>query len=972
MANLSYDKVREFQETTAAVAAYPPGYIEGFRPVINKNLTVTVGGGVTTVEGTGVNTTETLITKQMWRSPYTGGDSGWFYYVYLKKDGSYMVDATRPAYSDQYFYYAHPAFGHRVILRLWMDTDEKIKYVSRDFRDTPRTVTVAPDGYVGEADYYCDGENDQIWIQAALDYANDVLLLTGDFVLSNYVTIPSSTVLRGESWATVVQPISVAVEGLFTTTDGATGVQIKNMKLEGPYGITLAMVSPSGATEVLVDSVWAAADTSFSGTIQSGDSSLRLTITNSKLDNISLDCSNGQGIVDGCDITDGSFRMDCASAKVTNNIITASDYDRLTVNITGSVILDVSGNQCIGPVFFTSNHLDDLSAQKPAYGSIAGNTFENCSGIYLLGAGVVSVKNNVVRRYYLEDSADAISTSFESLDKAGDIDYAASTLERSTTYTYGLKAASSKHAEAGGTAYLDNNNTAANAGKTDLWSLLIHGELYCVSTVLYVPDGQTPGDITFKVQAYDGSSWNDIDTASPSSNDSWEEETLSFTADKESYTGYRVTIEGAEEYYVGSSSIYVDSRAPTAWGTSSILPFYTDGTGTVTVDGNSWQDYALAVDTARTLTQGDSGLVVVDPSAAALTITLASPSTVKGLTYRIENRHYGNGLIDRGDCESTTAPMVTGETTPDLTNCTFARSDTVAHNGTYSYKITKNIAAGTGSICRLVDGAGTSDLHGLTAGATYTATAWVYVPSTGGVAAAEAYFIAHHYISSFVQLDVTYASETDSWHRLSLTFTLSSSATAALLQFGILSTAADTEFFYVDDIQLYRHYDVTVSGAIEDQTSKVLHNEGDYIILVSDGDKYLIQDLQYYGRVRDAVYLGGGEYQFPEDSELDYSTSFTDAMSSATVLFSELPANTRELVIEYRVGESTTFPFMTLKRTSAGTQAYIIGARFADVGASNDLLGMYRIPTSGNYVYANTVQADQARTFVIYGYRVGE
>ena len=146
MANLTAEDVASYKEVEAAVAALPPGYIEGFRPQLLQNLTVEIGGGITTVEGVMVTRSSYVLRRLDWQDPFTGGDSGMYHYVYLTRAGEYKVSLVKPVYSDSYFYYSHPAWGWRVILRLWIDSDDQIKFVSREFRDVPRTVTVAPSG----------------------------------------------------------------------------------------------------------------------------------------------------------------------------------------------------------------------------------------------------------------------------------------------------------------------------------------------------------------------------------------------------------------------------------------------------------------------------------------------------------------------------------------------------------------------------------------------------------------------------------------------------------------------------------------------------------------------------------------------------------------------------------------------------------------------------------------------------------
>ena len=134
MANLTEATVRDFQDELAGgVAAFPPGFIEGFRPVLLSNLTVQMGGGVTTVAGSGVYMDEQILTRTMWSSPYTGGDAGFFYYVYLTRSGEYKVDFTPPTYSDTHYYYSHPAQESRqVYSTLLCKGDPQSKFGGRD------------------------------------------------------------------------------------------------------------------------------------------------------------------------------------------------------------------------------------------------------------------------------------------------------------------------------------------------------------------------------------------------------------------------------------------------------------------------------------------------------------------------------------------------------------------------------------------------------------------------------------------------------------------------------------------------------------------------------------------------------------------------------------------------------------------------------------------------------------------------
>jgi hypothetical protein len=232
VANITREAVTAFQdaEVVGAVAGFPPGYIEGFRPVLLSNLTVEVGGGVTSVDGSAVYMKEQILTQKMWNGdPVTGGSEGFYYYVYLSRAGEYQIDFTKPEYSGTHYYYAHPTHGWRVILRLWVDTDNSIKFVSRQYKDTQRTVTVAPADYVGEADYYCDGVNDEIWIKTAIEYADRVELLKGTFEIANAITITK------ENWEMMGSGAVIKPTAAITLGDGTliNNITLRNIRVKG-------------------------------------------------------------------------------------------------------------------------------------------------------------------------------------------------------------------------------------------------------------------------------------------------------------------------------------------------------------------------------------------------------------------------------------------------------------------------------------------------------------------------------------------------------------------------------------------------------------------------------------------------------------------------------------------------------------------------------------------------------------------
>ncbi len=187
-------------------------------------------------------------------------------------------------------------------------------------------------------------------------------------------------------------------------------------------------------------------------------------------------------------------------------------------------------------------------------------------------------------------------------------------------------------------------------------------------------------------------------------------------------------------------------------------------------------------------------------------------------------------LIDRGNCESTTPPMIFDETVPHKSNTTFARDIAEAHTGTYSYKITKTIASGTLAYVSSVDNNTNTDMHGLVVGHTYTFSVWVYVPTASGIALNEVRLsLIDYQAAAWEYSHSSNPTAFDTWQKLSVTRTIRGSATGTVLRIFESTTADNNEYFYIDDIVLNQTqtidfdagYGVTIDA---DSTAILGHN----------------------------------------------------------------------------------------------------------------------------------------------------
>ncbi|MFA5376858.1 MAG: right-handed parallel beta-helix repeat-containing protein [Dehalococcoidia bacterium] len=177
--------------------------------------------------------------------------------------------------------------------------------------------------------------------------------------------------------------------------------------------------------------------------------------------------------------------------------------------------------------------------------------------------------------------------------------------------------------------------------------------------------------------------------------------------------------------------------------------------------------------------------------------------------------------IDRGDCESETSPMVTGETTPVVYNCTWARDDTYKYDGSYSWKLN---SSGLGYCNVWLTESGVS-LHGLVPGSTYTFKAKLYNRTLE---------TRNYFRLTFFTYSPTgdkayyspYSSQISSWEEMALTVTIPFNATDIL--FGIRGESGINNC-WIDDVRLLEIDSVSDGCQIIDCSVKDCAHDGIYV-----------------------------------------------------------------------------------------------------------------------------------------------
>uniref|UniRef100_A0A6M3KA27 Uncharacterized protein n=1 Tax=viral metagenome TaxID=1070528 RepID=A0A6M3KA27_9ZZZZ len=172
------------------------------------------------------------------------------------------------------------------------------------------------------------------------------------------------------------------------------------------------------------------------------------------------------------------------------------------------------------------------------------------------------------------------------------------------------------------------------------------------------------------------------------------------------------------------------------------------------------------------------------------------------------NHATDNGnLITNPTCEVVSSPPFIIGDGYSVSATTIGRSSTAKYKGTYSYKITKTNAAGTGARYNFEDRdtAVTNDMHGLVKPKSYSVTLWAMMPTTGGVSDLAEYrfqFYEYHDAAWWSVFNVALSSY-DTWQQLGQTITLHGNDTGILCRMSFASTASINEFGYIDQISLY-------------------------------------------------------------------------------------------------------------------------------------------------------------------------
>ena len=140
------------------------------------------------------------------------------------------------------------------------------------------------------------------------------------------------------------------------------------------------------------------------------------------------------------------------------------------------------------------------------------------------------------------------------------------------------------------------------------------------------------------------------------------------------------------------------------------------------------------------------------------------------------------------------------------TNITYTEGPEAARisfEDSFSYKFTKTNTAGTLARVSLTDNESTSDMHGLTAGFTYRFSAYEFA-ATIGIDFADVQIGIAEFYDSIWHFTLIDADTADAWDNSKVTVEINEATTGAYIFFQAKSTADQYEYFYIDEISLFR------------------------------------------------------------------------------------------------------------------------------------------------------------------------
>ena len=426
-------------DTQSEVFNLPPAYKEGLQPIWQDSYQVKITAGMANIGGVSTELpVDYYLSGNDWVE--TSPDTGKHYYIYMDRMGIFHVDARVPVYNDRYFSYYHPDNEDwRRIGVLFLSGEgasedssgatisdnEKIIFCGDGEKQAP-SVVVGTSTYVEKADYYCDGVEDEVELNAALRYVSEafsggiVTLTSGTIKIENTsVFLRNGCIIEGAYTGSVID-VDHVYHGISTVsnTDGTyfgDQLQLKNFKITRADTNNKNAILLENASEILVENIIIDDWTRYGLEVKNCENAIIRNVIAKNGTDRGIYLNDTQGIVEDCvvhtltsaagcigilaETPDGSTRgVSVVNCEVYNLSTSSSDG----VDLVGISIIGDEGTS--EPTVIQGNQVHDITTQNvnaEALGitntggkrkNIQGNTIYNLKGWNKADAGGAAIR----------------------------------------------------------------------------------------------------------------------------------------------------------------------------------------------------------------------------------------------------------------------------------------------------------------------------------------------------------------------------------------------------------------------------------------------------------------------------------------------------------------------------------------------------------------------------------------------------
>lgn len=346
------------------------------------------------------------------------------------------------------------------------------------------SVSVAPEGVGVTADYYTDGVNDEVQIQAALNTLTSggkLILRAGTYTLGDDVVVSNSNVtVEGEGNASILKAGQASSANCLKVT--GNNIQIRNLQIDGNKSnvtqlsiqyTALNGVYITGASNVLVSDCYI--HDHYAGGVLVDDSS-DVVITNNRI---------SDGVDNGIFIRPSPGNVGVNRVTIANNIVTGMGYSGIQVIRSNYVTITNNVAYDNGPL---DSQGDGIGVEGCTYVTITGNVcYSNAiQGINVrptdegganLGSSHVVITGNIVYNH-TSTNGDAGGIVVTSSDEVLISD------NHVHSNYYGVNICES-HSLTSGDVQLTNNRIVANTGDGIRASITSSPYLYFLNNYVF-------------------------------------------------------------------------------------------------------------------------------------------------------------------------------------------------------------------------------------------------------------------------------------------------------------------------------------------------------------------------------------------------------------------------------------------------------------------------------------------------------